>query len=393
MAGVQRQVTIAVAAFAAFSPVLLFLASCKKENTYAPPPPAEVGVAAPLQQKVTPYLEETGNTVAYNSVDLQARVEGFLQEIDYKDGAQLKKGDVLFFIEPAPYQAKLKQAQAQVQATQATLTQATNEYNRQLALTSKGYATASNLDVQKAARDSAQAQLLDNQAGVSIAAINLGYCSISAPFDGVVSAHQASVGELVGVTGPTTLATIVQIDPIYVTFNLSEQDVLRIRQAMAQHGTTLAKLGEIPIDIGLMTEQGFPHRGMLDYVAPQIDATTGTLQARAIFQNADHMLLPGFFARVRIPMLLQSGETLLVPDRALGANQAGSYALVINKDDVVEQRSVVTGQAFGELRQIVSGLSADDRVVVDGIARAVAGEKVAPKPVTIAPPPADSMMP
>ena len=393
MAGVQRQVTVALAALAAFSPVLLSLAACKKENTYAPPPPAEVGVAAPLQQKVTPYLEETGNTVAYNSVDLQARVEGFLQEIDYKDGAQVKKGDVLFVIEPAPYQAKLKQAQAQVQATQATLTQATNEYNRQLALTSKGYATASNLDVQKAARDSAQAQLLDNQAGVSIAAINLGYCSISAPFDGVVSAHQASVGELVGVTGPTTLATIVQIDPIYVTFNLSEQDVLRIRQAMQQHGTTLAKLGEIPIDIGLMTEQGFPHRGTLDYVAPQIDATTGTLQARAIFQNADHMLLPGFFARVRIPMLLQSGETLLVPDRALGSNQAGSYALVLGKDDVVEQRSVVTGQAFGDLRQILSGLSADDRVVVDGLSRAVPGEKVAPKPATIAPPPADSLMP
>jgi multidrug efflux system membrane fusion protein len=393
MAGKRHFTRAAGLAIAAVLAAVFTLGGCKKQNTYAPPPPAEVGVAAPLQQKVTPYLEETGNTVAYNSVDLQARVEGFLQEIDYKDGAQVKKGDVLFVIEPAPYQAKLKQAQAQVQATQATLTQATNEYNRQLALTSKGYATASNLDVQKAARDSAQAQLLDNQAGVSIAAINLGYCSISAPFDGVVSAHQASVGELVGVTGPTTLATIVQIDPIYVTFNLSEQDVLRIRQALQQHGTTLAKLGEIPIDIGLMTEQGFPHRGTLDYVAPQIDATTGTLQARAIFQNADHMLLPGFFARVRIPMLLQSGQTLLVPDRALGANQAGSYALVVNKDDVVEQRSVVTGQAFGDLRQILSGLSADDRVVVDGLSRAVPGEKVAPKPTTIAPPPADTLMP
>jgi membrane fusion protein, multidrug efflux system len=197
----------------------------------------------------------------------------------------------------------------------------------------------------------------------------------------------------VGVTGPTTLATIVQLDPIYVTFNLSEQDVLRIRQALQQHGTTLAKLGQIPIDIGLMTEQGFPHRGTLDYVAPQIDATTGTLQVRAIFQNPDHMLLPGFFTRVRIPMLLQTGEALLIPDRALGTDQGGSYALVLGKDDVVEQRSIVTGQAFGDLRQIISGLSADDRVVVDGIARAVAGEKVAAKPATIAPPPADSMVP
>jgi membrane fusion protein, multidrug efflux system len=369
---------------------LLALAACKKENSYSPPLPAEVGVAAPLQQKITPYLELIGNTVAFNSVDLQARVEGFLQEIDYKDGAQAKKGDVLFVIEPAPYQAKLKQAQAQAQATQATLSQATNEYNRQLSLSQKGYATASTLDVQKAARDSAQAQLLNDQAGVSIAAINLGYTSISAPFDGVVTAHQQSVGALVGVTGPTTLATIVQIEPIYVTFNLSEQDVLRIRQALQQHGVTLAQLGQIPIDIGLMTDQGFPHRGMLDYAAPQVDATTGTLTARAIFPNADHMLLPGFFVRVRVPLILQTGEALLVPDRALGANQAGSYLLVLNKDDVVEQRKVETGQQFGDLRQIMSGLSADDRVVVDGLARAVPGEKVAPKAATIAPPPPDA---
>ena len=369
---------------------LLALAACKKENTYAPPPPPEVGVATALKQTITPYLELTGNTVAVNSVDLQARVEGFLQEINYKDGALVKKGDVLFVIEPAPYQAKLKQAQAQAQATQATVTQASNEYNRQLGLAQKGYATASNLDVQHAARDSAQAQLLNDQAGVSIAAINLGYTSVSAPFDGIVTAHQQSVGALVGVTGPTDLATIVQIEPIYISFNLSEQDVLRIRQVMQQHGVTLAQLGQIPIDIGLMTEQGFPHRGTLDYVAPEVDATTGTLSARAILPNADHMLLPGFFARVRVPLLLQAGEALLVPDRALGTNQAGSYLLVLNKDDVVEQRNVVTGQQFGALRQVVSGLSAEDRVVVDGLAHAVPGEKVAPRPVTIPALPADA---
>ncbi len=391
MADGRRLRSAAVAGFAIMS--ALALGACKKENTYAPPPPAEVGVTSPLKQKVTPYFEATGNTVAYNSVDLQARVEGFLQEINYKDGAQVKKGDVLFVIEPAPYEAKLKQAQSQVQSSQASVTQASNEYNRQLALTNKGYATASNLDVQKAARDSASAQLLDNQAGVSIAAINLSYCSISAPFDGTVTAHQASVGELVGVTGPTTLATIVQLDPIYVTFNMSEQDVLHIRETLVARHMTLADLGQVPIDVGLMTEQGFPHRGMLDYVAPQIDSTTGTLQVRAIFKNDDHMLLPGFFTRVRIPMLLRSGEALLVPDAALGSNQAGNYLLVLNKDDVVEQRSVVTGQIFGPLRQITSGLSADDRVVVDGVSRAVVGEKVVPKARTIAPPPADTTRP
>jgi multidrug efflux system membrane fusion protein len=387
MAGIRHGRNLAAAAILA----ALTVSACKKENTYIAPPPAEVGVSAPLKLHVTPYLEATGNTVAYNSVDLQARVEGFVQAINYKDGAQVKKGDVLFVIEPEPYEAKLKQAQAQVQSSQATLSQASAEYNRQLSLTTKGYATASNLDVQKAARDTASAQLLDNQAGVSIAAINLSYCSVSAPFDGTVSAHQVSVGELVGVTGPTELATIVQLDPIYVTFNLSEQDVLRIRQALVAHNTTIAKLGDIPIDIGLMTEQGFPHRGKLDYAAPTVDAATGTLQVRAIFDNADHMLLPGFFTRVRIPMLLQEGDQLLVPDRALGANQSGSYLLVLDKDDQVEQRQVEIGQLFGDLRAITKGIAADDRVIIDGLSHAVPGAKVAPKPVTIAPPPAGAL--
>jgi membrane fusion protein, multidrug efflux system len=387
MAGIRHGRNLAAAAILA----ALTVSACKKENTYIAPPPAEVGVSAPLKLHVTPYLEATGNTVAYNSVDLQARVEGFVQAINYKDGAQVKKGDVLFVIEPEPYEAKLKQAQAQVQSSQATLSQASAEYNRQLSLTTKGYATASNLDVQKAARDTASAQLLDNQAGVSIAAINLSYCSVSAPFDGTVSAHQVSVGELVGVTGPTELATIVQLDPIYVTFNLSEQDVLRIRQALVAHNTTIAKLGDIPIDIGLMTEQGFPHRGKLDYAAPTVDAATGTLQVRAIFDNADHMLLPGFFTRVRIPMLLQEGDQLLVPDRALGANQSGSYLLVLDKDDQVEQRQVEIGQLFGDLRAITKGIAADDRVIIDGLSHAVPRAKVAPKPVTIAPPPAGAL--
>ncbi len=388
MAGIRhaRNLAAGAAIVAALS-----AAACKKENTYAPPPPAEVGVSAPLKLHVTPYLESTGNTVAYNSVDLQARVEGFVQEINYKDGARVKKGDVLFVIEPAPYEAKLKQAQAQVQSSQATLNQASAEYNRQLALTTKGYATASNLDVQKAARDTASAQLLDNQAGVSIAAINLSYCSVSAPFDGTVSAHQVSVGELVGVTGPTELASIVQLDPIYVTFNLSEQDVLRIRQALVAHNTTIEKLGDIPIDIGLMTEQGFPHRGKLDYVAPTVDSTTGTLQVRAIFDNHDYMLLPGFFTRVRIPMLLQTGDALLVPDRALGSNQSGNYLLVLDKNDQVEQRPVEIGQLFGDLRAIAKGLAAEDRVIIEGLSHAVVGEKVVPKPATIAPPPAGAL--
>jgi membrane fusion protein, multidrug efflux system len=367
--------------------LLLLIAACKKQNDYVAPPPAQLGVAAPLRQAVTPYLELTGNTVAVNSVDLVARVEGFLQEIDYRDGAFVRKGTPLFVIEPAPFQAKLRQAQAQAQSTQAQLSQTQADFLRQSDLAKKGYATPSALDQSRAQRDTQQANLLNAQAGVSLAAIDLGYTTVAAPFDGVVSAHLQAVGALVGVTGPTQLATIVQIDPIYVTFALSEQQVLRIRENLAKHGRTLAQVGTVPVDIGLMTEQGYPHRGALDYVAPQLDPTTGTLSVRALFENSDHRLLPGLFVRIRLPLALQPQEAMLVPDAALGTSQAGPYLLVVNKADVVEQRPVETGQLFGQLRVISSGLGADDRVVVSGLARAVPGAKVSAQATTIGDPP------
>jgi multidrug efflux system membrane fusion protein len=355
---------------------LLAIAACKKQNDYVPPPPAQVGVAAPLRHNVTPYLELTGNTVAVNSVDLEARVEGFLQEIDYRDGAFVKKGTPLFVIEQAPFQAKLKQAQAQAQSAQAQFNQTQADFLRQSDLAKKGYATASVLDQSRAQRDTQQANLLNAQAGVSLAAIDLGYTTITAPFDGVVTAHLQSAGALVGVTGPTQLATLVQVEPIYVNFAVSEQQVLRIRENLAKRGLTLAEIGKIPVEIGLMTEQGYPHRGTLDYAAPQLDQTTGTLAVRAVFENTDRRLLPGLFVRIRVPLVLQAQDALLVPDAALGTNQAGPYLLVVDKADIVEQRPVDTGQLFGQLRVISSGLAAGDRVVVSGLTRAVPGSKV-----------------
>lgn len=369
-----------VAAAFAVAFALLLVAACKREeNAYVPPPPAEVGVARPLAETVTPYLDLTGNTTAVNAVDLEARVTGFLQEIDYKDGSLVKKGTTLFVIEPAPYQAKLRQAQAKVQSLQAQQAYAQAEFLRQQDLAKKGFAALSALDQARAKRDSLNADILDAQAQVSLAAIDLGYTSVSAPFDGIVTNHLRSVGALVGASGPTELASIVQIEPIWVAFTVSEQDVLRVRRAGAGAQFAVENLHNFPIEVGLMTEQGYPHKGVLDYVAPEVDPTTGTLQVRAAFENADGALLPGFFVRLRAPLVNQKHDALLVPDQVLGTNQAGSYLLVVGKDDQVEERKVVPGQLFGALREIVEGLNRDDRVVVTGLQRAIAGQKVAPQ--------------
>ncbi len=371
------------ACLAALSLTLAATAACKKQNAYVPPPPAQVGVAKPLQQSVTPNLEVTGNAVAYNQVDLEARVQGFLQEIKYQDGDEVKQADTLFVIEPAPYQAALQQSQAAAAATQADLVQAQAEFTRQSTLGRSDFASQSVVDQARAKRDADQAKLSNDQAGITIAAINLGYTRVNAPFDGTVTAHLVSVGALVGVSGPTKLATIVQLNPIYATFTVSEQQVLRIKAAMAQRGIKAREVVDVPVQVGLMNEEGYPHVGKLDYVAPNIDPSTGTLTARGILQNADRALLPGMFLRIRIPLAVQEANQLLVPDTAIGADQSGNYVLVVGQDNVVQQQTVQTGQLVGKLRVITAGLKAEDMVVVSGTQKAIPGQKVAPETTTI----------
>jgi multidrug efflux system membrane fusion protein len=359
-------------------------AGCKRQQAaFVPPPPPQVIVAQALHQAVTPYLEATGNMVAYNQVDLVARVSGFLQEIRYTDGAAVHRGDTLFVIEPAPYQAKLQQAQAALESAQAQAVQTDAEYERQASLGRTDYSSRSTVDQARAARDSNRANVLNQQAAVTQAAINLGYTQVTAPFDGLVTAHQVSVGSLVGANGPTTLATIIQFNPIYVSFTVSEQDVLRVRASLKQAGIDVKDLSKIPVEIGLMTETGYPHTGYLDYASPNVDASTGTLMVRGVLANANRVLLPGFFVRVRVPMSRQQSEALLVPETALGTDQTGRYLLVVDKDDLVQQRTVTTGAQVGTLRVIATGLQSDDRVVVSGLQRAVPGEKVAPKATQI----------
>src|SRR5262249_12080148 len=229
-------------------------------------------------------------------------------------------------------------AKESVVSAHSPLTQTEPVYERQASPVGKQVSTQANYDKALAQRDSGQADLQSAQANEQQAEINLGYTDVTAPFDGVVSARQVSIGQLVGATSATVLSTIVQHDPIWVNFTASERDVLQVRANLARTGRTTADLLGIPVEIGLQTESGYPHKGELDYVAPTVDPATGTLAVRAILANSDHILLPGYFVRVRIPS--RPKPALLVSDAAIGSDQGGRYVLVVNKDSVVEQRKV-----------------------------------------------------
>ncbi|HTG03341.1 MAG TPA: efflux RND transporter periplasmic adaptor subunit, partial [Bradyrhizobium sp.] len=217
------------------------LSACE-QNSFVPPPPPKVEVGLPVQRNVTRYLEATGNTAPIKSVDLVARVQGVLQSINYQDGTLVKEGTTLFTIEPETYKLKLEQAQAAEAGAQASLKQTEADFKRQSDLVARQAVSQATLDQSTSSRDNAQANLQQAQVNTKIAAVNYGYTNVVAPFDGIVSAHLVSVGELVGASSPTQLATIVQLDPIYVNFNVNEQDVLRIREEARRQGMTVNDL-------------------------------------------------------------------------------------------------------------------------------------------------------
>ncbi|WP_441238019.1 efflux RND transporter periplasmic adaptor subunit [Bradyrhizobium sp. 930_D9_N1_4] len=383
--GEWRQIGRALAAATA----LVALAGCEDKNTFVAPPPPKVDVATPVQRPVTRYVEATGNTAPIKNVDLVARVQGFLQSIDYQDGTFVKQGTQLFTIEPETYKLKLDQARAAEAGSQASLRQAEADYKRQVELVQRQAVSQATLDTSTSTRDNAQANLQQAQANTRLAEVNYGYTKVTAPFDGIVSAHMASIGELVGVSSPTQLATIVALDPIWVNFTVNERDVLRIRAEAARRGLTVADLKQLPIQVGLQTETGYPHEGHLDYVSPTLNSSTGTLAVRGVVPNDKRVLLPGYFVRVRVPFD-QEKNALLVPDVALGSDQSGRYLLVVNGDNVVEQRKVQIGPVDNGLRVIEGGLKPDDRVVIAGLLRVIPGQKIDPQVTKIEQPQASA---
>jgi membrane fusion protein, multidrug efflux system len=369
--------------FAAVVIVALALAGCGSRNTFVAPPPPKVVVAQPLQKPVTLYLYLTGNTAPYRTANLVARVQGYLESIDYKDGAAVTKGTQLFGIERDTFQAQVDQVTAQLAHDQAVLAEAQVNLTRYQKLQQQNSIAAQQAEDQGAVVQQNKATVDLDQANVDTANINLGFTRVLAPFDGIVTNHQVDIGNLVGASGPTTLATIVQTDPIYVYFTLSEPQLLTIRRDNAKAGLSISSsnlpyLSTIPIEIGLQDETGHPHKGHLDYVSPQVDPSTGTVTVRAVFDNKDNALLPGLFVRVRGP-IGHLDKALLTRNDAIGTSQEGSYVLVVGADNVVQRKIVKTGQRQGQLVIIDSGLDPGDWVVIEGIQQAFPGAKVEPQ--------------
>ncbi len=372
--------------------MVLALAACGENNAYKPPPPPKVTVANPIEKPYTRYLTATGNAAAINTANLVARVPGYLQSVNYKDGTFVKKGTLLFVIEPEPYKLQVDQSKAAKLGAQATYNQQVAELKRQQDLAAKDFASQAKLDSQRASTDNAQANLQSTTAALSNAEINYSYTHVRAPFDGIVTARQVSVGDYVGGGGQATvMATIVQTAPIYVNFSINEQDAQRIRDGMNKRGIATSEIEKekFPVDVGLQTDTGYPFTGRVDYVNPSVDTSTGTIWVRGIFENKDSMLIPGYFVRVRLPLQKVDGA-VMVPDTALGSDQAGRYVMVVNKDDVVESRRIEIGQTVGDMRVVTKGLTTADRVVVAGLVRAIPGQKVDPQMQVAGAAPADS---
>jgi RND family efflux transporter MFP subunit len=355
--------------------LLVALSGCDRDPVFVPPAPPKVTVATPLSQPVQDEASFTGQTAAVVSVDLVARVPGFLQEAKVMDGADVQQGQELYLIEPGQYEAQVDLAQATIEQHQALLKSAEAEFERQQTLQAKAVSTAANYDRALADKDSQRAEVAEAQANLKLAQINLGYTKVTAPFAGRIGRRLVDPGQLVGEGSATKIATLSRIDIIYVYFTINERDIPRLQQAMKDRGLTRDALRNVPVFAGLSNEEGTPHQGHLDFVDTGLDATTGTLQARAVFDNADRRLIPGLFVRLRIP-LGPARPGSMVPETAIGHDQIGPYVLVVGEGGVVAIRRVTLGSSRKGLREVLSGLSASDRVVVNGLQNATPGRAV-----------------
>lgn len=353
--------------------LLALAAACSRESEPPAPPPLEVTVARVGAANVPVYLEHVGTTEAVNSVEVRARVRGVLERVLFKEGADVQQGDLLFVIEQAPYRAALEQATGDLARAAATLERSQLDYERAAELNRKQVASRADLDHARAARNEAAASVQSLRAAVDKAKLDLGYTEVRAPIAGRIGRILVTQGNLVGGAEETVIATIVQLDPIYVYFSPSEKErfeVLRLRK----EGRYVQR-EEIEVHAVLADGREYPELGRLDFVDNTVDPSVGTVRVRAVFPNPDKTLLPGEYAKLRI-LVGRDVPVLLVPARAILEEQGGSTVFVVAPDGTVQARNVVAGATSGASRVIESGLEPGEQVAVDNLGRLRSGAKV-----------------
>lgn len=352
---------------------------CQPKNQYVPPPPATVEVARAVRETVGDRLNLTGTTHVQAKVDLRARVNGYLQNIHFVDGATVKKGDLLFTIEQAPFQTKADIAAAELSKAKAGLQLAESELARARALLQRNASTMQELDIKESQRNSAAAAVDSAEATLRDAELQLAYTLIRAPIDGRIGRHLIDVGNLV-MPEQTLLATIDSYDPIHVYLTMSDSDLIRLTRPSAEFDTRAPSQADLAVRMGLGDDQGYPHAGRIDFSELGVDPATGTALYRAVFPNPDLRIVPGLFARLQIPVGAPRPR-LTVPEPALGTDQSGDYVLIVDGDGIVEHRTVRLGPTVNGRRVVEQGLTGTEWIIVNGIQRARAGTKVSPRRV------------
>ncbi|MGE5534494.1 MAG: efflux RND transporter periplasmic adaptor subunit [Acidobacteriota bacterium] len=360
-----------------------FLAACERNEQQAssPPPPA-VTVAKPVKRTIVDYDEYVGRFVAVDSVEIRARVSGYLDSVDFKDGQIVKQGDLLFTIDRRPFQNTLDQARANLEQAKSNLTFAKADLERGKQLVRDKTITDQVFEQRAQAYRNAQASVSANEAAVRQAELDLEFTELRAPVTGRIGDRRVSPGNLVtgGTSGNTTLlATIVSTDPIRFEFTFDEASFLRYER-LSKNGHDIASRGVgVPVALKLIDEKDFDHKGRMDFVDNVIDRSTGTIRGRAVFDNPNGIFTPGMFARIRVPGTAPY-EALLVPDSAIGTEQTRKFVLLVGADNKAVNHYVTLGQVTSDgLRVIKSGLGPDDRVIVNGLMRARAGQTVTPQ--------------
>jgi RND family efflux transporter MFP subunit len=364
---------------------LLGLAGCGQgqgQQQGGAPSPPKVTIANPVQRTVVDHDEYVGRFVPVNSVEIRSRLSGYLSEIHFKDGQMVKKGDLLFTIDRRPFEIALQQMRANLAQARANLSFTQADLERAKPLLQNKTITEQAYDQRVQAKNVAEASVAAQEAMVHSAELDLDqYSELRSPIDGRIGDRRVAVGNLVtgGTGGNTTLlATVVSVDPIRFEFSFDEASYLRYVRFATTSQDVAALHGNVAVELKLIDEKDFAHTGKIDFVDNVINQSTGTIRGRAVFDNADGLFTPGMFGRLRVPGS-PPYNALLVPDEAIGSEQARKYLLVVDDGNVVRQKYVTPGQLDGALRVIKDGLAASDRVVVNGLMRARPGIKVTPE--------------